>query len=78
MSNAVEDDEEALPAITPEVAGELLKFTTKRCELAELAGGIALEDVVDGVCKVPAGWWFDPFSWYYLPPTFSFGSDSQN
>lgn len=71
----IDEDE---PLVTPARARELIAFVEKRSAIAEAAGGIPVEDVEDGVCEVPEGWWFDALSWYYLPPDFQFGSDSQN
>ena len=44
----------------------------KRCRLARAAGGIALEEVMDGKKDVPEGWWLDFYTSYYLPPNFAY------
>jgi hypothetical protein len=54
---------------TPETVRQTLVSLLRRCEAARLAGGMAAQDVADGIVVVPEGWEFDWRTEYYIPPS---------
>lgn len=47
---------------------DFLDVLFRRCEAARNAGGVALQDVVEGTQRRPEGWVLDIQTCYYLPP----------
>ena len=56
--------------LTAEMVEDVLTAYFRRCALIRLAGGIALQDVVNRTAVVPPGWVLDAQTDYYLPPGF--------
>jgi hypothetical protein len=50
---------------------EILRQSFDRCSEAQMAGGIREIDVVNGK-SLPAGYWLDPVSQWYVPINFQF------
>ena len=46
----------------------VVALSNLKCVTARAAGGIALQDVEEGVAEVPEGWELDLDTDYYLPP----------
>lgn len=56
--------------ITRDQVQDAITDMFSRCEVAR-AVGVSMKDHVEGAA-IPAGWWYDPMTCFYLPPNFSF------